>query len=78
MLVLKWLADTAESAFFPRGNRRIEGGVGSNHDDDRVAVKLQKLFERAQAANAGHRNVEQHDVVGPLRVCVKAIFARLR
>ena len=78
LLVLEGLADAAEGAALPRADGRVEGGVGGDDDDDGLGVGLQNLFERAQAAHAGHRDVEEHHVVGAPAVSLQALFAGLR
>ena len=78
LLVLEGLADAVERAALPRADGGVEGGVGGDDDDDGLGVGLQNLFERAQAAHARHRNVEEHHVVGAPAVTLQPLLAGLR
>ena len=52
-----------EGAVLPGGNGGVKRRVSRNHDDDGVGVHLQKLFQRSQAPDARHGNVEQDNIV---------------
>ncbi len=77
LLVLEWFPDATERAVFPGGDGGVEGGVGRYHHDNRVGIHLQKLFERAQTADAGHGNVEQDHVVSAAAIRLESFFAGL-
>ena len=74
---MKRLANAAERALFPGGNGGVKRRIGGDHDNHRLRIHLQKFFERAQAADARHGNVEQHGVVGAAAVSFQALFAGL-
>jgi hypothetical protein len=78
LLVLKRLADAAERAAFPGGNRRVERGISRDHRDDGLGVDFQNLFERTQPPHARHRHIQEHNIVSAPPVSLQTLFARLR
>src|SRR6185369_6662459 len=78
LFVLERLSDAAKSAAFPGGDGGVESRVSGDHEDYRVGIHLQKLFERAQSTDAWHRHVEQHHVIRAAAVSFKAFFTGLR
>jgi hypothetical protein len=77
MFVLERLANAPKGPFFPGRDGGVEGRVGGNHDHHCFGIELEKFFQRAQTADSGHRDVEQHRIVGPLRVSIEPLFTGL-
>jgi hypothetical protein len=77
LFILKGLSYAEKGPVLPGGDGRIKGGVGRDHDDDRVRVHLQKLFQRPQSTDARHRNVEQNNVVSTTSVGFKSLLTGL-
>src|SRR5262245_17114241 len=75
--VFKRLADAPECAHLPGGDGRVERRICRDHYHYGFAVELQQLFERPQPADARHRDVEQHSVIGPLAEARQPLFAGL-
>ncbi len=71
------LLNAAERAALPRCDCGIKSCVSSDHQDDGLGIHLQKLFERAQSADAGHRHVKQHDVKSAAAVSFETFFTSL-
>src|SRR6185295_2859903 len=78
LFVLERLSDAAEGAAFPGGDGGVESRVSGDHQDYRIGIHLQKLFERAESTDAGHRHVEQHHVVRAAAVSFETFFTGLR
>jgi hypothetical protein len=78
VLVLKRFANATERAELPGRNRRVEGRIRRDHHHHGFAIEFQNLFQRAQPADARHRNVQQNCVIRPIADSRQALFARLR
>src|SRR5207237_1824074 len=76
--VIEWLGDDGERAALHRRDGGVERGIGRYHCDDDFGIELEEFFERAQAADAGHRNVEQDQIEGALLKLVESLFAVAR
>src|SRR5436190_11159404 len=77
VFVLKRLTNTTESAFLPRGDGGVERCVSGNHHHYSFRIQLEKFLQRAQAADARHRHVQQYSVIGTLGVSVQSFFTSL-
>src|SRR5206468_499214 len=77
VLVLKRLANATKRTLLPGSDRRVESRVSGYHYHHRLCIELQKLFQRAQTADAQHRHIEQDRVIRTLGVRVQSFFAGL-
>src|SRR5258705_508974 len=77
LLILKWFSNATKRTSLPGGDGGIKGGVGSYHHNRCLWIHLEEFFQRSQAADTWHRDIEQHDIKSAATVSFQSLFSGL-